>query len=219
MWLEWLPDNWWEILLRLALALVLSGIIGAERAHTNHDAGLRTHILVCLGATGIMIMSESLHLQFNADVGRIGAQVVSGIGFLGAGCILIGGNRIRGLTTAAGLWATACIGLCLGIGYYFVAIAMALIIVLAMIVLHPLSLKFQQKSVTGTHVLKIEFSDREALQNVIGGMTEQAQTVSKISYDGNVCTVKLMDCTKEDLDGILAKTAGHESIQSIEIIK
>lgn len=217
MWLEWLPDNWWEILIRLGLALVLSGFIGAERAHTNHDAGLRTHILVCLGATGIMIMSEALHIQFNADVARIGAQVVSGIGFLGAGCILIGGNRIRGLTTAAGLWATACIGLCLGIGYYFVAIAMALIIVLAMIVLHPLSIKFQQKSTAGTHILKIGFANREAMQDILGGMGNY--TIAKITYENDLCTVKLVDCTKEDLDDALAKIAGHENIQSVEIVK
>ena len=217
--MEWLPENWWEILLRLGLALLLSGIIGAERARTNHDAGLRTHILVCLGATGIMIMSEQLHIQFDADVARIGAQVVSGIGFLGAGCILIGGNRIRGLTTAAGLWATACIGLCLGIGYYFVAVAMSLIITLSMIFLHPLSLRFQKKAAGGAHVLKIQFNDREAINKLMACLLEQEYSVSKVSYDGDVCTIKTGECVKEDLERLLLKVVDHKNIQSIEILK
>ena len=217
--MEWLPENWWEILLRLGLALLLSGIIGAERARTNHDAGLRTHILVCLGAAGIMIMSEQLHIQFDADVARIGAQVVSGIGFLGAGCILIGGNRIRGLTTAAGLWATACIGLCLGIGYYFVAVAMSLIITLSMIFLHPLSLRFQKKAAGGTHILKIQFNDREAINKLMSYLLEQEYSVSKVSYDGDVCTIKTGECVKEDLERLLLKVVDHKNIESIEILK
>ena len=217
--MEWLPDNWWEILLRLGLALLFSGIIGAERARTNPDAGLRPHILVCLGSAGIMIMSEQLHLQFDADVARIGAQVVSGIGFLGAGCILVGGNRIRGLTTAAGLWATACIGLCLGIGYYFVSIAMAFIIVLSMICLHPLSLRFQRKAAGGTHTIKIQSDDREAITKLVSLLLEQEYSVSEVSYDGNVCTIKTGDCLKEELDRLLLKMLDHKQIQSIEVIK
>ena len=102
-----LPVNWDDIVIRLVLAVVLSGLIGIERVKTNHDAGLRTHILVCLGSAGIMLMSEVMQAQFGNDVGRIPAQVVSGIGFLGAGSIIVNNSRIKGLTTAAGLWTTA----------------------------------------------------------------------------------------------------------------
>ena len=81
-----------ELFARLLFACFCGGIIGLERAGTNHDAGLRTHILVCLGSAGVMIMSEAMHLDFGGDAMRIGAQVVSGIGFLGAGCILVHGK-------------------------------------------------------------------------------------------------------------------------------
>lgn len=215
-----IPDNWESILIRLILALVLGGIIGAERAFTNHDAGLRTHILVCLGSAGIMIMSEALHLSFGGDVGRIGAQVVSGIGFLGAGCILVGGNRIRGLTTAAGLWATACIGLCIGIGYYFVSVAMALLMVLSMIALHPLSNKFQRKEAKASHILKIAISDREALKSITACILEQEYSISSVTFEtDNTCIVKIENCTKTEMNRLGCIIMENDCVSSIEITK
>ncbi len=215
-----IPDNWQSILIRLILALILGGIIGAERAFTNHDAGLRTHILVCLGSAGIMIMSEALHLSFGGDVGRIGAQVVSGIGFLGAGCILVGGNRIRGLTTAAGLWATACVGLSIGIGYYFIAVTMALLMVTAMIVLHPLSNKFQRRESKGTHILKIGISDREALKNITAYIMENEYAISSVNIEkDNVCQIKIDGCTKSEANQLGCIILENESVTSFEIIK
>lgn len=118
----WLREfNIWTALIRLTLAFVLAGIVGFEREKKGHAAGLRTHILVCMGAalttlTGIFC-SETL--GFGSDPMRIGAQVVSGIGFIGAGTIMVTrGTHVRGLTTAAGLWSTAAIGLALGAGFY-----------------------------------------------------------------------------------------------------
>ena len=109
-----------EICIRLVAAVLLGGLIGWERAGTNHDAGLRTHIIVCLGAATIMVVSELavVHYHIETELLRMGAQIVSGIGFLGAGSILIDGNRIRGITTAAGIWTTACIGIAIGAGFY-----------------------------------------------------------------------------------------------------
>lgn len=109
-----------SIILRLTLATICAGIIGLERGRKKRPAGLRTHILVCIGATLIMItgqyMRDILHIQ--DDVSRMGAQVISGIGFLGAGTIIVvGRNEVKGLTTAAGLWACACMGLAIGIGF------------------------------------------------------------------------------------------------------
>lgn len=108
------------LLIRSLLCLVCAGIIGYDRNVHGAAAGIRTHILVCVGAMIAMSTGQFAFLQFGSgDITRIGAQVVSGIGFLGAGSILVTrDNTIAGLTTAAGLWASACIGLALGVGFY-----------------------------------------------------------------------------------------------------
>lgn len=113
--------NFISILLRLSLAVIFGGIIGVGREREKRPAGLRTHILVCLGSTLAMLTNVYISntLQEGVDPTRIGAQVISGIGFLGAGTILVTGkNRVKGLTTAAGLWSSACMGLAIGVGFY-----------------------------------------------------------------------------------------------------
>lgn len=120
-----------DILLKLALSIVLGALIGFEREYTNRPAGLRTNILVCLGATLVQIISieifSNYHHLTNVDPARLGAQVISGIGFLGAGTIIREGANIKGLTTAASLWVVACIGLAIGQGIYIPAIIAALL--------------------------------------------------------------------------------------------
>jgi putative Mg2+ transporter-C (MgtC) family protein len=112
----------WELLLRLALSCVLGGIIGYEREVRHKSAGLRTNVLVCLGSCLIMVLSQTIYLQVegktNADPARLAAQVVSGIGFLGAGAIMKEGLTVIGLTTAACLWVVAGVGLAVGLGCY-----------------------------------------------------------------------------------------------------
>ncbi len=132
-----LIDWQWEIemLLRLVLAVILSGIIGMEREALNKSAGFRTHILVGIGACLMMIISLSMPFirmpgnfaVMNCDPARIAAQVVSGIGFLGAGAIMSSGGKVRGLTTAASLWAVAGIGLCVGAGLYITSLGAAIL--------------------------------------------------------------------------------------------
>ena len=118
---------------RLALSLVLGGVVGIEREKKHQPAGFRTHVVLCVGATLIMLTSLHVAEVSNtgpvkvADPGRIAAQVVSGVGFLGGGAILRMGATIRGLTTAASLWTTTAIGLAIGCGYYFGAIAATLL--------------------------------------------------------------------------------------------
>ncbi len=130
--INWFREfNIYTAFIRLALAFVLAGIVGFEREKKGHAAGLRTHILVCMGAaltvlTGIFCADT---LGFGSDPMRVGAQVVSGIGFIGAGSIMVTrGTHVRGLTTAAGLWSTAAIGLALGAGFYEGAIVCTLFI-------------------------------------------------------------------------------------------
>ena len=117
--------NCWSVIFRILLATLVGGFIGSERGSHGRAAGLRTHILVCVGAamttlTGVYAMVE---LNSIGDPMRLGAQVISGIGFLGAGTIMVRNHsHITGLTTAAGLWATACLGLAIGAGFYLAVI-------------------------------------------------------------------------------------------------
>ena len=162
----WDLSGYLDILLRLFCAVILGGIIGLERAGNNQDAGIRTHILVCLGAAGIMTISETMAGEFGGDIGRLGAQVVSGIGFLGAGCIMTRGNHIRGLTTAAGLWATSCIGLACGMGYYHISITVTALLMIATLVLRPISSYFKKKEVQYRYKIRIRMKKREEFTDI-----------------------------------------------------
>ncbi len=121
-----------DALVKMILTVVLSGIIGFEREHSHRPAGFRTHILVAVGSSLVMLTSNYVFKTYeglaNFDPTRLGAQVISGIGFLGAGTILREGFSVKGLTTAASLWAVSCIGLAVGAGYYTGAIVTTLII-------------------------------------------------------------------------------------------
>ena len=117
-----------DILMRLLCAMVVGMVIGMEREYTHRPAGLRTHILVSLGACAVMITGQLIFCQYRpfgstSDPARLAAQVISGVGFLGAGTIMREGVNVKGLTTAASLWAVACLGIAAGGGYYPVALA------------------------------------------------------------------------------------------------
>lgn len=142
--------TWWETGLRLVLAAAIGCVIGVERERKNRPAGMRTHVLVCVGAALIAVMERYLVMdalnmnQLYADsgvsvtLGRISAQVVSGIGFLGAGTIFIAQKKIAGLTTAASLWNAACLGLVSGMGYYGLATVGCAIVMVTLTVLQKL---------------------------------------------------------------------------------
>nr|WP_300003783.1 MgtC/SapB family protein [Tissierella sp.] len=131
-----------ELVLRLLLATLIGGLIGIERENTNRPAGLRTHILVTVGSALIMLISTQNFGEGN-DPARLAAQVVSGIGFLGAGTIIRTGNTIRGLTTAASLWVCGGIGLAIGSGYYLGGITTAIIVFLSLGLLNNLETKLE----------------------------------------------------------------------------
>lgn len=125
-----------DIIINLILILLFSGLIGFERERNDRPAGLRTHILVGVGATILMMISISMHaINVENDAGRIAAQIVSGIGFLGAGTIIKEGFSVKGLTTAASLWATAAIGMAIGGGHYFLASLTTLIVLITLFIL------------------------------------------------------------------------------------
>lgn len=124
------------MVVRLVLAVVLSGLVGLEREVKGRAAGFRTHILVCVGSTLVMLTGVYLAaVDPSVDSTRLGAQVISGIGFLGAGTIIQFRDSVRGLTTAASLWAAAGIGLAVGAGFYAGAVAATLIVLVVLFAL------------------------------------------------------------------------------------
>nr|WP_302651838.1 MgtC/SapB family protein [uncultured Agathobaculum sp.] len=146
-WISYLRElNVASLILRLTLAMLCGGLLGLERGRKRRPAGSRTYMLVCLGAALTMVLSQyeyvmlttqwadvSAELGIRTDVSRFGAQVVNGIGFLGAGTIMIAGRQqIKGLTTAAGLWASACMGLAIGAGFYESVLLCAVLIFFVM---------------------------------------------------------------------------------------
>lgn len=141
------------IVVRLLLSVILGGVIGFERGRAGRPAGLRTHILVCLGSALAIMTNQYVSQVYDVgDPTRMAAQVISGIGFLGAGTIIVTGrHQVKGLTTAAGLWATACMGLAIGIGFYKAAIFACFLIAFATIVLH----RFDNMMLSKSKVLDI----------------------------------------------------------------
>jgi putative Mg2+ transporter-C (MgtC) family protein len=148
------PDVWQidhvELTIRLVIAIVLGGLIGLERELGGHSAGFRTHILVCLGSASIMLLSMYGFSQYAAepnvrmDPARLAAQVISGIGFLGAGTILRTGMSISGLTTAASLWVVAAIGLSAGAGFYYLAVISTFLGVISLFFLNKVEKNFSR---------------------------------------------------------------------------
>ncbi|MBD0384274.1 MgtC/SapB family protein [Paenibacillus sedimenti] len=143
----WIIDHL-HVTIRLLLALLLGGLIGFEREMSSHAAGLRTHILVCVGSALIMLLSMYGFSAFvnevnvRIDPSRLAAQVISGIGFLGAGTIMFNGRSITGLTTAASLWVVAGIGLAVGAGFYYPAVLACFMVLISLWILNKVELKY-----------------------------------------------------------------------------
>lgn len=117
----------WDVFLRMLCAMAVGTVIGTEREYSKRPAGMRTHILVALGACAVMLTGQMIFTQYNAygatpDPARLAAQVITGVGFLGAGTILREGPTVHGLTTAASLWTVACLGVAAGGGYFAIAL-------------------------------------------------------------------------------------------------
>lgn len=166
---------------RLVLALLCGGILGMERGKKNRPAGFRTYMLVCVGATLVMLTNQFIYAQYGniGDPARLGAQVISGIGFLGAGTIIVTGrNRVKGLTTAAGLWADACIGIAIGSGFYSGAIIGCGLIFFVMSMLY----RFDTRMTANTKVmdLYLEFNQMSDLGEFISYIKEQGMKISDL---------------------------------------
>lgn len=169
--------------LRIFTAVIIGGLLGLERGLKNRAAGLRTYMLVCVGACIIMLTNQYIYQSYGSgDPVRMGAQVVSGIGFLGAGTIIVTRrNQIKGLTTAAGLWAAAGVGLALGIGFYEAAVAGSVAIFIIMTLLQRMDDRMHRKN----RVMEIyfELSPDISLGDFLRQLRLQEIDVSNIQVD------------------------------------
>ena len=189
-----------ELILRLLLATFLAGLIGIEREVRDQPAGFRTHMLVALGACLFSIVSahavdflEPSDVEVRYDPSRIAAQIVTGIGFLGAGAIIRYGMSVRGLTTAASLWVVAAIGTAIGLGGYLVGSVTAAISILALLLLRPLRTKLVRGLKKDHEELVIEAGPELELDNLIRQVGEVPARIDHISVeeDEDVRTIVL----------------------------
>lgn len=197
--------NNYEILIRLALACILGGLVGLERERNRHPAGLRTHILVCVGATLVMLCNIFIFEKYkgitNVDPARMGAQVISGIGFLGAGTIIKEGLSIRGLTTAASLWAVACLGISIGLGFYTGAIITTSMVLIILVIFSKFEYLFYGKS--GKIIILLKMRDIDGQIDLVGSKLHELEMLfSNISVEAaedNFVTVIVKAVTNKKL--------------------
>ena len=197
-----------ELVLRLLLSTLVGGLIGIERENTNRPAGLRTHILVSVGAALVMLISTQgfAGLEGRNDPARLAAQVVSGIGFLGAGTIIRTGNSITGLTTAASLWVCGGLGLAIGSGYYLGGIATAIIAFLSLSVLNKLEKKLE---INKYKIIVLKCIEKPGLIGKLG----------KIFGDNDLVIKDIKITREEDFDNNLILTSDIDGELNIIKIK
>jgi len=217
------------IVFRLVLAVLLSGLVGMEREFKSRPAGFRTHILVCVGAALVMLTSEYTflvyHTMANMDPTRLGAQVISGIGFLGAGTIIRQGASIKGLTTAASLWAMACVGLAVGAGFYAGAIAGAVVIYLTLIFLSKIGMVLESKSSHLTICVEIDntpgkIGEIGIIFGKYGANIRNIEFLNKDDLEDNEVTIKFVLKVPHSLvhEKLIREIAELEGVRGVEKI-
>lgn len=227
-----LPDifydlNIFSISLRLLLALIFGGVIGLERGANRHPAGFRTHILVCIGSAIAMLTNQYICDVWSTatDPARMGAQVITGVGFLGAGTIIVTGRkRIKGLTTAAGLWASACLGLAIGIGFYEGAVIGAVLIFVSLALLPKIEKYFYEHS--GVLNLYVEVENITHLKGFLNTVRNKGFTVCETDLNqpdamtagGSAFTISLKIPKHEDNEEIINDLSNIEGVTIIDEI-
>lgn len=211
---------------KLFLALFCGGVLGIERGRKKRPAGFRTYMLVCMGASLVMMTNQYICEQYmTGDPSRLGAQVISGIGFLGAGTIITTGHsRVKGLTTAAGLWASGCIGLAIGIGFYEGAILGTFMIFVAMASLS--SLDDQLVSSARMVMIYVELENMAAIKTLVAFLKEknvklidiETETIGKNEGGGVAATITLRVPTQKMMNMITYMIEAVEGVKSVEEI-
>lgn len=184
-----------SVVVRMLLAALCGGVIGVERAFKRRPAGMRTHILICLGAAMTTLTSQYLYLvlYYYTDMSRLGAQVVAGIGFIGAGCIIVTRRqRVKGLTTAAGLWLSAIIGLALGGGFYEGGILATVFVILVELFLSKIEYWMMDNAPEVN--LYMEYTGRACLEKVLRFFREHDMNLLDIEITRHAEGDKMTSC-------------------------
>lgn len=210
-----------EIFIRLLLSIILSGLIGFEREFTNKPAGFRTHILICIGSTTVMLCSIIMFEQYSPyttmDPARLGAQVISGIGFLGAGTIIREGFNVKGLTTAASTWAVGCIGLAVGSGYYELSIISTLIVFSTLKIFGHIANKLH--SYNEKYNFEFQYTEEFDLESLFNYFNTIHATLIKFNNKHNNIELTLQFNNSSKYCTLLNKLLEDESITFINSIK
>ncbi|MDR1786785.1 MAG: MgtC/SapB family protein [Spirochaetaceae bacterium] len=204
-----------SVLVRSVLASVLGGLIGFERGKKNRPAGFRTYMLVCFGSAVVMMTNQYVY-QVHAltDPTRLGAQVISGIGFLGAGSIIVTGHsQVKGLTTAAGLWAAACIGLAVGVGFYSMAIIGGIMIYIIMAGMGRIDTQIRETS--RLVVVYLELGKNHAFSDFLTFARENDLEISDVQIEEN----KLLKNDAICATMVVKTLARHTRTQMLDIIR
>lgn len=214
-----------DILIRLSLALLLGGLIGLEREQSNHAAGLRTNILVCLGACLLMLLSIYGFSDFveepnvRVDPARLAAAVITGVGFLGAGTILFTGKSITGLTTAASLWVVAAIGLAVGAGFYFASASVTVMVLLTLWLFNKLEKRYIKAK--KEQLISIHAADLSSVMNKLNNVLDHRKVVIKKMYMEDVADSDKRDeqLTKLVLHVIMPQRKNEKLMQLLDELK
>ncbi len=209
---------------KLVLSLLLGATIGIERRRKGQIAGLRTFALISMGATLAMLISIYIPQEYmglkNGDPGRIAAQVVSGVGFLGAGAIIQMKGSVRGLTTAAGIWMTACIGLAVGSGMYLISIIATLLIIFILVNIERIEL--QHNFMWESKIIRVKvhgiIDNIQALRDIIASKDVHiSDEFMKFDYENKFTIVNFMVRSKSDADVLALFKAIQENSNPISI--
>lgn len=213
--------NEFETFFKLVLIVILSGFIGWERESWNKPAGFRTHVLVGISAVVVMVCGKYVHLTENGDPTRIPAQLLSGIGFLGAGTILRDGDNVTGLTTAAGLLAVTCVGLAVGSGYYLGAIIATAVIYAVLSYSHVISDKLEHYNFIDFEI-KAKNSTKaiEAIKKILVNYELDIYKI-KVTENKNDDDIKLLLKHKNEvnMNDLLSQIVELEEVMEVEEVK
>ncbi|EJP6473521.1 MgtC/SapB family protein [Clostridium botulinum] len=229
-----------QVIFRIFLSIVIGGAIGVERERKNRPAGFRTHILVCIGSCmAVMIqlyiieyMKEMIRINgefkylLSADISRMASQVITGVGFLGAGTIIRDKGSVKGLTTAASIWGVACIGISVGLGFYFLSLVGFLGLILSLIVFENIESLMIDK--TKEYNISIEYLPKNnVIEYVIGELLKNQITIKSIKIfdkginENQIIKIKLTVSTNNRLSflSVIQNLQNNKNIHDINILK
>ncbi len=219
----------WELLVRLLTACICGCIIGIERSFRQKEAGIRTHVILALGAALMMVVSKygfnDIGLMdmnsLRADASRIASNIVTGISFLGAGVIFVRGGSIKGLTTAAGIWATAGIGMAIGAGMYTIGISCTALMIIIQLLLHKF-MPFSENMETNIISIKIN-EGAHTLDDITNQLTQAGMVVTGIRFkkqDNGITKAELtvrFSKSKESMNAVLDFISNNEAVQEFTL--